>query len=345
MQQASYFLTLFTRGRYVTSRSIAHNEAIADNPKRKHAERERFAVAAIAFCYQHNKRFREYFLRTVAALKPGDVNSIDVEPVRWGDLILEGKRDVIVLEFKLKALLAEHQDPNAKGRLLTQSGYGAAIVGRYAATCKRLRYVIVGKDIPAGRTSDGLEFHSIPWSKFIRRFEKESALQRDLFDCLGTLGAPVLLSRRMKKKAPTNEANGALEVYQLLTLAADTIPTGEADSGPNHVGLNLSSRSAVARSLHEALINVVHPLGRSLGWIGYERREEFENKLCLSVWFYCSSKGKKSAQKKLQELRGTGGKIVIDEDSVGFLQPAVRQSDHRKWIAVVLQCVAAKSID
>jgi hypothetical protein len=339
MAVSSYFLKLFTRGRYVTSRSIAQSEATSDDPQRKHADRERFAVAAVAFCCRYDKGFRDHFLKIIANLKEGDVDKIEVEPERWGDLVLEGKQDVVVCEFKLQALLGTHQDPNAEGRVFTTTGYGKEILTKYRGTGKRLYYVIVGKDVAPGATTDRIQCRSVQWLDFISRTRRETSLERDLFDCLGTLGAPILLSRHMKKTAPTKEASGALEIYQLLTLAAGSIRPGGSNSGPDCIGLNLlSSRSAINGSPHRTLIDKVDPLGRYLGWIGYERREEFERQLCLSVWFHCSSKGKKLVQKRLVPLeRANKGKILTEENNVGFLQPAASQTDHKKWIETVLE--------
>lgn len=334
----SYFLKLFTRGRYVTTRSIAQNEV--DNPQRKHAERERYAVAAIAFCYQHDPHFRDFFLKVIDNPKRNEIEKIGVEPQRWGDLVLEGNQDVIVLEFKLQALLVTHQDPNSKGRLFTVSGYGSEIVNEYGKSGKRLRYVIIGKDVPPGRV-DGLEYSAAPWVKFLRRTGGESSLERDLFDCLGVLGVPVFQTRHVRTKAPTKEASGALEVYQLLERAAGNIRTGAAVSGVDHIGLDLSSTGATPKSQHKILKDVVEPRGRSLGWIGYEPREEFEQQLCLSVWFYCSQKGKKSVKKGLRKFQTEKrGKIVEDGSSIGLVQPATSEQDHEKWIGDVLEGVA-----
>jgi hypothetical protein len=346
-KDTSYFLKLFRRGRYVTTRSIARNEAGSDDRQRKdserqrkHEERERFAVAAIAFCYQHDPQFRDFFLKVVANLKRNEIETINVEPERWGDLVLEGEEDVVVLEFKLQALLGEHQDPNSKGRLFTVSGYGSEIINEYGGTGKRLRYVIIGKDGPAGR-KDNLEYHATPWIEFLRRTGRESGLERDLFDCLGVLGAPIFLSRHMKKKAPTKEACGALEVYQLLERAAGSIRTGAATSGGDHIGLDLSSTGGTPKSQHKILKDVVEPRGRSLGWIGYEPRKEFEQQLCLSVWFYCSQKGKKSLKNGLRKFQAEKrGKIVEDGSSIGLVQPATDERDHEKWIGDVLKAVA-----
>ena len=109
-EDGSYFLKLFSRGRYVTSPTIAQSEAESDEPQRRHEERQRFAVSAIAFCIKRDSSFRRHFLKVVADSENADICEVDVEPKRWGDLLLRGK-DIIVLEFKLQALLAEHQRP------------------------------------------------------------------------------------------------------------------------------------------------------------------------------------------------------------------------------------------
>ena len=340
MKDASYFLKLFSRGRYVTTRSIARNEAGSGDRRRKHEERERFAVAAIAFCYQHDPQFRDFFLKVVADLKQNAIRTINVETERWGDLVLEGARDVVVLEFKLQALLGEHQDPNSKGRLFTKSGYGSEIIKKYGTTGKRLRYVIIGKDGSAGRINN-LEYHAVPWIEFLRRNGRESHLEGDLFDCLGVLGAPIFLSRHMNKKAPTKEASGALEIYQLLERAAGNVRTGAATSGSDHIGLDLSSAGAAPNSQHKILKDAVEPRGRTLGWIGYEPREELEQQLCLSVWFYSSPKGKKSVKRRLRKLESEKhGKIFEDGASIGLVQPAANERDHEKWIGDALKAVA-----
>jgi hypothetical protein len=340
----SFFLKLFARGRYVTSRSIARNEAVSNDPGRKHEERERFGVAAIALCAAHDARFRARFLQIVAGLTKADIDLIDVEPKRWGDLVLEGKRDVIVLEFKLKASLGEHQDPNSKTKLFATAGYGAEIIAKYGETGKRLRYVIVGKDVPEGRTSEGLRYNAVQWSRFLRRNERESTLERDLFDCLGILGAPIFLSRHMKKKAPTQEATGALEVYQLLERAAGNIPTGAAASGRDYIGFDLSAGRATPGSQHKILKDIVDPKGRSLGWIGYEHLDQ----LYLSAWFYSSETGKNRVRRRLRTLEAARrGDIVEDKPSegtsVGFKKSAAQERDHEAWLKDVLRTVAGKT--
>lgn len=339
-EDGSYFLKLFSRGRYVTSPTIAQSEAESDEPQRRHEERQRFAVSAIAFCIKRDSSFRRHFLKVVADSENADICEVDVEPKRWGDLLLRGK-DIIVLEFKLQALLAEHQDPNT-GRFVSD-GYGLEIRKEFGDRRKVL-YIVVGKDVPSGRTKNDIPFRGLPWSAFLIKDRKETPIERDLFDCLGVLGAPVFLSRRMKKKAPTKEAIGALEVYQLLERAAGKIRTGAATSGGDHIGLDLSSTGAMPKSQHKILKDVVQPRGRSLGWIGYEPREEFEKQLCLSVWFYSSQRGKKAVRNRLHKLEAEGrGKILEEENNIGFVRPGMAEPDHEKWIADVLQTVTGET--
>jgi hypothetical protein len=198
--------------------------------------------------------------------------------------------------------------------------------------------------VPSGWTKNDIPFRGLPWSSFLIENRKETPIERDLFDCLGVLGAPIFLSRHMKKKAPTKEASGALEVYQLLDRAAGNIRTGGATSGGDHIGLDLSAAGTTPKSQHKILKDVAEPRGRSLGWIGYEPREEVEQQLCLSVWFYSSPKGKKSVRNRLRKLEAEGrGKILEEENNIGLVRPSIAEADHEKWIADVLQTVTGQT--
>jgi hypothetical protein len=329
-ERKSYFLTLFNRGRYVTSRSIAQKEASSKDRQYKHEERERFAVAAIAFCIKHHLPFRRHFLKVIANREHTDVNEVDVEPRPWGDLVLQGN-DVVVLEFKLKALLAEHQDPN-KTRFAS-SGYGYQMRKEYGAR-RKILYVVIGKDVPAGRTKNGIPYRGLPWSAFLIKSRKESPVEHDLFDCLAVLGVSIFVGRHMKKKTLTHEAAGAMEVYRLLKNAAGDIATGAANSGPDYIGLDLLATRTASSYLHKKLVTVVGPRGRRLGWIGYEKLDE----LCLSVWFYSPPQRNKQLKDRVE---GEGlGRVVEDGGSVGVNQPATKVRDHEAWITRVLKRIA-----
>jgi len=335
----SFFLKLFARGRYVTSRSIAQKEASAKDPQHDHEERERFAVAAIAFCIKRDSSFRRHFLKVVADSENADVYEVDVEPKRWGDLVLKGK-DVVVLEFKLQALLAEHQDPSTSR--FASSGYGREIRDAYGDR-RKVVYIVVGKDVSSGRTKNNIPYRGLPWSAFLVKDRKEVPIERDLFDCLAILGVPIFLTRHMKKKNVTTEAIGAMEVYQLLNAVAEGIRS-VVDSGIDYIGLELRTTGAASMSLHKSLNDVVAPEHRALGWIGYEKVDEH---IYLSVWFYSSGGGRKTVRKRLGLLEATGrGDIIEDEPSegtsVGFKRLAVDESDHKAWLEDVLKTVCGK---
>ena len=327
----SYFLKLFTRGRCVTSRSIARREASSKDPQQKHEERERFAVAAIAFCAAHDAKFKRHFLEVVGLKNATTIELIELEPERWGDLVLSGPSDVVIIEFKLDALLAKHQDPRKP--LFTKVGYGALINRRYPDEDKR--YVVVGKVFDSGVTTDGLKYQGLSWSKFLHREDKESPLEHDLYDCLGVLGAKVFLRRSMKKKSVSKEVAGAMDVYQLLENAAGDIPTAGSESAADHIGLDLSAAGAFEGSLHAVLCKVVRPVGRRLGWIGYEKLDV----VCISVWFYPSQNRTKTVRQKLKAARL--GALDEDGSSVGIHRPVSEEPDHAAWISRVLKAVTS----
>jgi hypothetical protein len=66
----SRFLQMFKRGRYVSLRLLAAAETDEATREARHQERERFSVATIAFCIEHDKSFKRHFLDVVAGLSP-----------------------------------------------------------------------------------------------------------------------------------------------------------------------------------------------------------------------------------------------------------------------------------
>ena len=329
MFDVSSFLRLFTRGRYVSGRSIARNEARAADKQSKHQERERFGVAAIAFCLDHDLSFRRHFLGITTGWRNAKI-SFEIEPERWGDLVLRQGNHIVVLEFKLGALLGEHQDPREP--LFTKEGYGSEIRSHFGGK-ELVRYLVIGRQIKRGITADGLEYCGLPWSAFLS--EKESGLETDLYDCLAVLGASIFVGRKMKKRSLTVEARGALEVYELLKNAAGDIPTVPR-SASGSIGLDLLTAGATDGTVHADLKNAVQAAGRTLGWIGYEDLDEFS----LSAWFYCSSKAKNRVRKRLQGVRI--GTIDEDGDSIGVHVAAARDKDHVNWIGRALRAVSGR---
>jgi len=137
----------------------------------------------------------------------------------------------------------------------------------------------------------------------------------------------------MTRKTATNEALGAMDLYKLLSTAANGFETGGADSGIDHIGLNILKKGAALGSSHARLNALVKPTGRVLGWIGFERLE----KLSLSVWYYCPLEETKTVKKKLKQL-GIG-EVSEDGGAVGLSSVADDQSDHEAWFRKALLVV------
>src|SRR6266498_2924231 len=265
----SHFLQLFKRGRYVSMRSLSAAEANKATREKKHEERERFSVAAVAFCFQYDKSFRAHFLKVAAGLSPCGTWSATVEPEQWGDLVIEGPRHLLVLEFKLGPLLQDHQSTEA--RIFSKSGYGAKIRGAFAKTEKQLHYIVIGKDFQP-RDREGLPCTAVPWPKLVVRGRRESRLEGDLYNCLAQIGARAFLNRHMKKTKLSGDAKRAMDVYGTIehVLAAEVIPRGPSDSDVGCLGLQFAKAGASPGTLHDKLVKAVKTKKRSLGWIGYE---------------------------------------------------------------------------
>src|SRR5206468_4484444 len=90
------FFSLFQRSNYyhrasidLETRSDSSNEA-----RRERKEVERYIVAAIAFCLQHDREFRNRFFAATCSYKrdpPLGRWSIEVEPHAWGDLVIRNR--------------------------------------------------------------------------------------------------------------------------------------------------------------------------------------------------------------------------------------------------------------
>lgn len=145
-------LLLFKRGRYShpNPESIS-GDADGTPARRGTAERERFAAAAIAFAWQHDRAFRQHFWRKICTL-PGHPRlsndaRIEVEPYRWSDLLIinpaKGKSYVYAVECKLFALLSRHQNP-AQRQFASKAGYGRMMVDHAELAHKEVHFRVLG---------------------------------------------------------------------------------------------------------------------------------------------------------------------------------------------------------
>lgn len=329
---------MFKRGRYVSLRSLAAAEAGEAKGNAGRQERERFSVAAIAFCIEHDASFKRHFLHGVAGLSPEDVTKVTVEPHHCADLLLEGARHVLVLEFKLGALLQDKQSPES--RIFTEVGYGAKIRDLFTSPGKELRYVVIGDKDFKPRDLDGLQCSSIPWLKLLMPSDEESSIEKDLYDCLGHLGAPVFLCRQMKNRKLATEAKGAMTVFGTLQhlLESEGIPMHRYDSNVNAIGLSFRNSSATPGTLHSKLVETVQSVGKDLGWLGYETGED--GKGCISVYFYANSETAPEVRRRLDAAKGVGRTMMGDPTTIISYLPCDESVDDLEWFVKVLKTVA-----
>src|SRR5258707_840043 len=111
------FINLFARSRYGRASRIQELEPESEEGRRDHEERERFAAAAIAFCLKHDPAFLQHFWEKVCCQdgkreSPGTI-TVEVEPRHWADLLLKGGDQLCVVEMKIGASLAGHQNPTS----------------------------------------------------------------------------------------------------------------------------------------------------------------------------------------------------------------------------------------
>ena len=335
----SYFLQMFKRGRYVSLRSLAAEEAgeATQKEKPKHEERERFSVAAVAFCIEHDKAFKRHFLKVAANLSPEKIDKVELEPHRCADLLLQGKQHVIVLEFKLGALLADHQNP--KTRIFSEQGYGAMIRERFAQDGKELRYVVIGREIETDKCNpDGLECSSVPWRNLLIEGRRESPLEKDLFDCLAHLGAPVFLYRDMKKHKLASEAEQGMAVFRLLQQVLSGLGLSQGVPDCNEKALGLNIKTSGEGKLHKKLLDAVQPKGLTLGWIGYST---WDTEFCrLAVGFYCSRKAAETKLRKRLEGAKELGEVENDGLIIYFHSKRNGSTDDAEWFRKVIETAA-----
>jgi hypothetical protein len=291
-------LSLFQRGRYY--RLPPPSDDDTDETVRARKEAERFTVAAIGFCLVHHARFRRFFVEALCdvSLSPRARCEVQIEPQHWADLELHfGRRQVVVIEFKLGAPLQPHQDPG-KAEFWTAGGYGAHLSAAYPQHTKH--FIVLGPrewlDFPK---FDAWKFRQLRWVDLARNFHRhfhQTALLSDLRDCLAQFGVWEFAS--MKARELFSVGSGAVNAsaaWQVLWTAytSPDLKFSTARSAvridaeiirPNqwHFGIEVqASASTILGSL-------LRPnLGGEILWFGYEHERRDET--WLSVWLYCEN--------------------------------------------------------
>ena len=210
--------------------------------------------------------FRSSFnVRLPRRVHQGNVEVL-VEPKHTPDLVIRSRADksfYAVVEFKIDAALADHQNPLKSD---FKSGYGRQFERLRVQGWKNLCYAIYQQESPTQlpRNKFGKTILVKHWNELLKGVDKETAMEADLFDCLGWLGVrcfnyrntPTTMMDKIQSAIDVHQLlRGVLEERNLFQAVRQTRPTaGRTDQGW-YYGLNFSVKID----------------GRWVkGWFGYE---------------------------------------------------------------------------
>lgn len=320
------FFSLFKRGRYYRPAShlpgMGQRSSVGKNAMK---EAERFAAAAIAFAWKHDKKFREHFFRTVCQF-PGDPDltadaEIQIEPERWADLLIVNRtsrgRIVHAVECKVGARLGNFQNP-AHPDFSKPAGYGAMMLASDGGKKTSFRFVVLG--CPSRlRIADCTANRSVlaqqrDWTHLATELPK-TAICRDLVISLGKIGISAFPSSDLNAMNTNTSLKGLGEAIRTLDEVERRLDwhggrhqkRGFAvEEGKWFLGVDLySNKSFNSKRLAE----LVRPPRRWVAWFGYEGPESVVP--TLSVWLYPKSA---NCQKNVaHRLSGRTQKWKIDE--------------------------------
>jgi hypothetical protein len=365
------FYSLFSRSKYrqaarliepdEVSSSVAPQSDGAESDdqalEKRREEKERYAVAAVAFCLEYDEDFRNHFL---SLMLPDGLNTkrvkskkpeIEIEPKQSSDLILKIDRMVIVVEHKIDSDLMPHQDPwrrEFKDAMNHPPGYAIQIPKQHPGS--KIVYRVLSKKVFEPRQVRGIDCAAIQWEMLLSK-EKPHTLHSDLYDCIGKLGVASFTLRHMKSDLKlTKQAIDAAEVYALLravfedaALQPGKMSEQETAWDPDYraFGLPILKDRSHGRGSTRAsrLSNLTAPSSAQIGWIGYESKAG--ESPVLAVYLYCGSAP--ARQQVIAKLSG-----FASENSEGFAIrvtcSAARSPGDRRWFAKLFDALVPKTI-
>jgi hypothetical protein len=333
-------------------------------------QKERFAVAAIGFCLVHDPTFRSHYFGALLCDIPEakgmsrDVSQlkVQIEPHTWADLLVEDERSVLVVEHKITAELAPHQDPwkksffeYAKG---APPGYGAEMKTHFPS--KQLFYVALGKEFEK-KDEDGVFCWSKSWERLIGYGRAETPLERDLLDCIGRLGVANLRLRHVMNKIINKnlieDAEPAARMVVVLKSVCESVGLKSARISEKDVdysedyfcfGLTIrEGRSDSSETTQGRLAKLVAADSADIGWFGYEKtlkpdweRKAGEEGAATCVVLYCGNElAKLNTIEKVKNLDPRGS-TESGSFGVRVVKPANSAQGDREWFVEVLNKLA-----
>lgn len=216
------FFSLFKRGRYLSAPDDGDDSKEA---KKLREERERFAVAVLAFCLRHDEAFRRHFWETVCRVPddPRQMPSISkddvaIEPAMCADLVISSQTGAAsymwVVEAKAGASLQPKQNPKEPAFWEKGLGYGALLVAQKPSKHTKLRYIVLGATQPLGIGDGelclGISVQERGWGQLLEGLSRQGIV-KDLIDTFAELritefymekAKTILVSLEMQRKCP-----------------------------------------------------------------------------------------------------------------------------------------------
>jgi hypothetical protein len=323
----SFFL-LFKRGKYYRPPSTTGEDSESNETKSERKEVERFAVAAVAFCLEHDKNFRTDFWKAVCR-QAGDPDltdggKIEIEDKNWSDLKITNGECIAVVEFKAGARLEDWQNPT-KEAFMDQNagGYGSEMRAKNVS-----RYTILGHNQPLGLGTGtpvgGIMCRQRSWNDLIENCEP-SPIVKDLFDSLGNLGIKEFQLMKTKQIRVTQQINAeaanAITVIEGVkkSFALRGVYDNAAESNKSWW---LSSAIDKADSGNTKRLESLTGKKSWFGWFGFEASSESDIQRVVGIYFTSEEKAKsadlknkgfpESKVKECDWIQGEWNLIVTD---------------------------------
>jgi hypothetical protein len=349
---------LYKRGNYLRRFSDEENS----EREKTMEERERFIVAALAFCCQHDpKIFGKHFYENICQV-PGDpefdsVNvSLEIEQSLL-DLVLINEtangQFIYVVETKAGADLANHQNPKHK-EFWNRGGYGSKIAALYK-NAVGIRYITLGHSNPS-ETTDSIS-PPLKW-KYQEKYWGNLAdglptvgLGKDFAELLTQFRIDAFMFKRSEGLHIRPNFPQAIQAYFIL---ADTCASFglqrkywevAIDQDSEHdwyYGINLRPVLYKGDTLgnQKMLTDLLEKKDNEpIAWFGYEGRG------AISVWFYC---GSKKAQQNVQTLFSADRSVQVEVEepfSVLAVMPQNHSHSDRQWFTTVFEKLGLRRVN
>ena len=361
-------LSLFKRGQYLRSRStLASTTDGASSEERQ--ERERFLTAAIGFVAQHDKNaFGRHLLSVLNRAEPvsplveGSFEVRIEHPVKGKslDLVIEQHQStgtfVHVIEVKLGAPLALHQDPSKAEFWQAEEGYGSLIYAEFQRA-QAIRYWVIGHDelivpIPSRSQHPNWKALQLHWSALADGFPR-SSLAVDLHRLLATLGIRPFMMKETESIQLSSDVCVAAKAFRVFEDTCATFGLHRkhrdmecnSDGSTWHFGMELKSvQNAGKRTANQMkLTQAVAPkAGGPVAWFGYEQDDRGFD---LDVWFYCGNPGKKNEiRDKLLPLLNSAIDLNRRSDKEFICVSKSDKTPDREWLTNVFKAIGMEEV-